>query len=123
MEAFDTWLHDLEFAQFKLDVSDRNKHLDESGLRSNVEAVYKTHNGNQIHFVIWDFTLGTEDFSGTIIKNINYGGGDTMDTLAHAGKLTDQFLHGTVMNSGGDGIVVITNDLLNQSITLDMSSA
>ena len=126
MEAHDTWLYpELTFEQFKSNVWNRNQHLSASGLSSNVEAQYTTQNGNRLHFVIWkegDRELDAKH--GARILSIEYGKGDDMDTrmgtLVDAGNDIDPFLSGTIMNSTGDGRIVISNPFLGTNITLDM---
>jgi hypothetical protein len=122
MEAFDTWLHpELSFEQFKHNVWERNKHLSESGLNNNVEAVYATENGNRLKFVIWHNGEGEEATFGARIVSVDYGLGDPMDSKGDAGQATDQFLRGTVLNSQAAGVVEITNHFLGTKIILDMS--
>lgn len=126
MEAFDTWLHpDLSFEQFKSNVLEKNKHLRENGLNSNVEAQYTTQNGNRLHFVIWKDGEGDGVvFNGARILRIEYGTGpsaDPVDSEGDAGNTTDKFLNGTVMNSKEEGVVEITNHFLGTTIRLDMN--
>lgn len=126
MEAFDTWLHpDLSFDQFKNDVLEKNKHLIENGLSSNVDTQYTTQNGNRLHFVIWkDGERDGVAFNGAKILNIEYGTGpsaDPVDSEGDAGNTTDKFLNGTVMNSKEEGVVEITNHFLGTTIRLDMN--
>lgn len=120
MEAFDTWLHpDLRFEQFKALVFAANRGLLERGLRDNVEDQYMTMNGNVVRFVIRD----SGDDYGAVVLGVHYGEGDPMDRPGDAGAPTDQFLHGTVLNSPKDGVVEITNHFLGQRITLDLSDS
>jgi hypothetical protein len=118
MEAFDTWLHsDLKFEQFKSVVFATNRELSERGLKNNVEDQYMTMSGNVVHFKIWNFG---DDYGANVLE-INYGDGNPVDSFGDASQATNQFLHGTVLNSTGDGVVDITNHFLDQKITLDMS--
>ena len=122
MEAFDTWLHPgVKFEQFMSDVWEKNKHLSESGLSSNVEAQYTTQNGNRLCFVIWNHLERNRAVYGAQILCIEYSDGDPKDTLVDAGHEIDPFLRGTVMNSREEGVVEITNPFLGTKITLDMS--
>jgi hypothetical protein len=123
MEAFDTWLHpELEFDEFIANVWERNQSLH---LENNVQAIYTTSNNNRIGFVIWFDRNGgdVEDYSfGADIRSLSYGRDprDENDSIGDASKIGG-FLNGTIMNSSGDGKVVIRNPLLNQQITLDWS--
>ncbi len=121
MEAFDTWLHpEVKFEAFKDSVLDRNRDLNINGLQSNVEADYTTHNGNRVTFVIWNELDGDDTKFGARVVRMTYGDGDPEDRLGDAGNPTDQFLRGTVMNSGADGVVEVTNHFLGTKLTLDM---
>ena len=116
MEAFDTWLHpDLTFKQFKSIVFATNRELSERGLKNNVEDQYMTISGNVVHFKIWNFG---DDYGANVLE-INYGDGNPIDSFGDASQASNQFLHGTVLNSTGDGVVEITNHFLNQNITLE----
>ena len=127
LEAFDTWLHpDVTFEQFKEGVVERNGHLVDGGLNSNVETQYTTHNGNRLTFVIWN--NGEQIFAmyGAQVLRIEYGSGDAKDptdSIGDAGSITDKFLNGTIMNSPAEGIVEITNPFLGTKITLEMSES
>lgn len=117
LEAFDTWLHpNVDFDEFIESVEAKNAHIRQHGLKSNVEAEYTTQNGNRIRFVVWQDRVGT----GARILKIEPGDGDPRDTFGRDSQLTDQFLHGTVMNGTHDGLVHITNPDLGTTITLDM---
>lgn len=121
MEAFDTWLHPaVTFQQFKDGVLGRNSDLNVNGLQSNVETDYVTHNGNRITFVIWNELDGDDTKFGARVVRMSYGGGDPADRVGDAGNPTDQFLRGTVLNSGADGVMTITNHVLGTTLTLDM---
>jgi hypothetical protein len=121
MEAFDTWLHpEVTFQQFKDNVLDKNRDLNSNGLQSNVEADYTTHNGNRVTFVIWNELDGDDKKFGARVVRMAYGDGDPADRVGDAGNPTDQFLRGTVLNSGADGVVEITNHFLGTKLTLDM---
>ena len=121
LEAFDTWLHpEVKFEQFRASVLERNRDLNVNGLQSNVEADYTTHNGNRVTFVIWNELDGDDTKFGARIVSVAYGDGDPADRVGDAGNPTDQFLRGTVLNSGADGVVEITNHFLGTKLTLDM---
>jgi hypothetical protein len=118
MEAFDTWLHpDLKFEQFKSIVFAANRELSERGIKNNVEDQYMTISGNVVHFKIWNFG---DDYGANVLE-INYGDGNPVDSFGDASQATNQFLHGTVMNSLAEGVVEITNHFLGTKITLDMN--
>lgn len=123
MEAYDTWLHpELEFNEFVTNVWEKNQNLH---LQNHVQSSYITTNGNQVGFVIW-FDRNddnVEDFSfGSDIVSMSYGNDprDANDRIGDASKISG-FLNGTIMNSPAEAVVVITNPLLKQQITLDWS--
>jgi hypothetical protein len=128
LEAFDTWLHPgaktflrprvMTFEEFQQDVEERNPTL---SLKNNVETHYRTWNGNQFDFVIWNDGSRHEAIVGAEVFNLVYADRDPRDAFGNAGNVTDKFLNGTVMNSTGDAVVEITNHDLRQTITLDMS--
>ncbi len=121
MEAFDTWRHpEVSFEQFQEHVTRDNPGIQ---FKSGQEAVYTTFYGNRIHFVIWNnLELDNHTF-GSKILNIEYGAGDSADTLVEAGNYTDQsqFLSGTILKSAGDAVVEIHNPFLGTKSTLDWS--
>jgi hypothetical protein len=120
MEAFDTWRHPgVTLDQFRDGVLARNSNV---SLKNNVEAVYTTHNGNRIHFVIW--RNGARDGmakAGALVLNIDYPqNGDPLDTLRYADYPVDKFLSGTVLDSPAEAVVRITHPT-GGTILLDMS--
>lgn len=138
LEALDTWLYpEVKFDDFKSSVKDRNQNLI---LQNNVVTSYQTWNGNQFDFVIWDerrrfqeYVKGPTMISaflsscrheavfGAEVLNLKYSNKEPRDAYGDAGKVTDQLVNGTVMNSKGDAIVEIMNHDLRTKITLDMS--
>jgi hypothetical protein len=120
IEAFDTWLHpELSFNDFRAHVWTRNHQLSTDGLSEFGELTYTTENGNVIHFEMWHEHEDDDVPShGALVHSIDWSGNDPTDKLPDAP--TYRFLKGTVLNSVGDGLVVISNPLLNQTITLDM---
>jgi hypothetical protein len=123
MEAYDTWLHpELEFEEFVTMVWEKNQNLH---LQNHVQSSYITTNGNQVGFVIWfDFNGdNVEDNSfGSDITSMTYGDDpkDANDRIGDASK-SSGFVNGTILNNPVEGVVVITNPLLNQQIILDWS--
>jgi hypothetical protein len=122
LEAFDTWLHPrgMTFKYFLKDVKDRNPTL---SLQNNVKTHYKTWNGNEFDFVIWNDGSRHNALAGAEVLNLKYGDRDPRDAFGDTGNVTDKFLNGTVMNSTKDAVVEITNHDLRSKITLDMSDA
>jgi hypothetical protein len=121
MEAFDTWRNPhVSYDEFKLGVLTRNPNIN---LQNNVEAQYTTHNGNTIHFVIWNDEERDDDADmGARVLQIDYpNGGDLLDTLSGARNDLGPFLSGTVMTSPREAVVEIYNPYLRTKITLDMS--
>ena len=119
LEAFDTWLHPgVTFKEFQGDVKHRNPTL---SLQNNVETHYRTWNGNQFDFVVWNDGSRHGALVGAEVLNLEYGDLDPRDAFGDAGKVTDKFINGTVMNSTNDAVVEITNHDLRTKITLDMS--
>jgi hypothetical protein len=121
IEAFDTWLHpELSFDDFRAHVWTRNQQLSAGGLPDLAELTYTTENGNRIPFQMWREDADADVPShGAYIYSIDWSGNDPTDKLPDVPA--DQFLRGSVLNSAGDGVVVISNPFLNQTITLDMS--
>jgi hypothetical protein len=128
LEAFDTWLHPevvMTFADFQSDVKDRARTLGLS-LQNNVKTHYKTWNGNEFDFYIWMGVSRHEAIAGAEVLNFKPGDRDPQDAFGDAGKITDKFLNGTVMNSPSDAVVEITNHYLPTQfspytkLTLDM---
>jgi hypothetical protein len=118
LEAYDAWLHgDLNFADFQADVRRRNKTLT---LKNNVVTHYKTWNGNEFDFVIWNDGSRHDVLGGAEVFNFVYGTRDLRDGIGDAGRVTDKFLNGTVLNSTYDAVVEISNYNLGTKITLDM---
>jgi hypothetical protein len=118
LEAFDSWLNPgVTFAQFQEDVRRRNRKLT---LQNNVKTHYKTWNGNEFDFVIWNDASRHEALVGAEVLNFVYGTRDPRDSFGNAGNVTDKFLNGTVLNSTNDAVVEITNHDLGTKITLDM---
>jgi len=123
LEAFDTWgkwlyRDHMTFADFQADVLKRTNGL---SLRNNVETHYRTWNGNEFDFVIWNDGLRHGAVAGAEVMNFKYGDRDLRDAFGDAGNVSNKFLNGTVMNSKNDAVVEITNQDLGTKITLDMS--
>lgn len=53
---------------------------------------------------------------------VDYSGEDSVDSIGNASAATNQFLHGTVMNSSAEGVIEINNNFLGTKIKLDMSN-
>lgn len=118
MEAFDTWLDPtVTFEQFRDRVAADNPNL---RLQSNVEIVYRTQNGNRVHFVIWNNGERDNAKFGAKVTRIDYGDGGPLLTLKAAGNDTSPFISGTIMNSPQPGLVEIGNPFLQRKIILDM---
>jgi hypothetical protein len=119
LEAHDVWLHpELTFQQFKDRVLAANSNMH---LESNVEVWYKTQNGNRLRFVIWNNGERDNARMGAKVLEVDYGTGDPTDRLGNAGNDTNPFLNGTILNSGAEAIVTISNPFLGTKIVLDMS--
>ncbi|MBI3868647.1 MAG: hypothetical protein HY299_08970 [Verrucomicrobia bacterium] len=121
LEAFDVWLHPgLSFSDFKRGVLNRNPGF---RLRTNVEMVYTTQNGNRVRFIIQNGLGGTAAHSDRVL-GIDYGASDPADNMGDAGNITDRFLNGTILNSPADAVVEITNPVPypGTKITLDMAN-
>ena len=118
LEAFDTWLHPgVKFQDFKAGVKKANPNIK---IENNVECQYTTQNGNRVRFVIWkDGKRENDLFHGARILGIDYSDEKSLDAIGDASKTTDQFLHGTILNSLGEAVIEITNH--DKKITLDMS--
>lgn len=121
LEAYDTWLHPgLSFTDFKESVWTENQGLQ---LKNNVEAEYRTQNGNHVHFVIWN--EGNVHIAGAQVNRIELSAKDPTDSLPDrdhdASKITNQLVNGTILNSPSEAVVEITNPFLRTKITLDMS--
>jgi hypothetical protein len=119
LEAFDTWLYadnKVTFEAFQGNVKDRTTTLK---LQNNVLTHYRTWNGTEFDFIIWnDGSRNAADY-GAEVMNVKYGD-QARDAFGDAGNVTDKFLNGTVMNSKSDAVVEITNYDLNTKVTLDM---
>ena len=117
IEAFDTWLHQgVPFSEFVQSVLDKNGTLD---LPVNADAKYTTFIGNRITFQVFD----DDDRSGARIVRVDYSPNDPHSAAGNAADASGQFLHGTILNGSGDGVVQITNPFLGTTITLDMQDA
>jgi hypothetical protein len=93
-------------------------------IQNNVEAEYKTQNGNTLHFVIWKDAERDNTKYGAKITRIEYGDERPTDIWSDAGNTTEKFLSGTIMKSPAEAVVEITNPFppyLGTKITLDMS--
>jgi hypothetical protein len=121
LEAFDTWRHpELSYEDFQARVKSNSP---SSAPVSGQEAVYSTFFGNRIHYVIWKNIEVDNHVRGSKILWIEYGAGDSMDTLVDAGNDTDPFLSGTILKSPRDGMVETHNPSLGTTLTLDWSDA
>lgn len=129
LEALDTWLHPgVGYYDFVEGVMARNHDIN---LVESQEFGYTTSNGNRLTAVIWNHAdeHGWPVF-GAEVTRIDYPNRDPGRASASpglepgdqdAGNVKDRFLIGTVMNSGAEAVVEITNRFLRQTITLDMS--
>jgi len=107
LEAYDTWLHPgefspLTFAEFQAAVTTPSGFVLQFG--SDQVNRYVTYSGQVIQFTISPHS-------------------DIISTTESSGY-TDQFAHGTIINSEqSSGVVTISNPALGTTITLDMSKA
>jgi hypothetical protein len=116
IEALDTWLHpNVTFEQFRTGVLSRNGGLK---LASNVPATYMTTNGSKIEFVIWNAHERGGARFGAQVLSIVYGS-DAPDQIGDAGTVPNHFLNGTIMRSGPEAVIVISN--AGRKIRLDMN--
>lgn len=90
-------------------------------LKNNVETYYRTWNGNEFDFVIWNDGSRHAAIVGAEVLNFLPGNMHSPDAFGDAGSVSNKFLNGTVINSTKDAVVEITNYNLQTKITLDMN--
>lgn len=121
IEALDTWLHpEVTPEDFKAGVLASNGGVT---LTSNVPATWRTWNGTRIDFVIWRPPVQSDGASwGARVLSVGYGTTDTVDAIGDASKMPNHLLNGTVINSGPEAIIEISNPFLGQKIRLDLAN-